>query len=432
MTQSSSGSRRPCQARSAIALALVFASLGLLSEADAQVFLRGRVDAVDGEVSKVTVEGVEITVAGSNDPTTLRVKLIGWDRVREVRGVRAASADPFLPMADSLWRARMRLERGDIALAQPLFEGLYEKQRGLAGPSGIVLAEGVLRCRLAEGRATGAVWPWLDWMTVWNGAGRKGRDGWWAGASATGVSAVSAVIDPALGLSPRLPPVFSTSLQGASLKALSESDQWKRYEAADDFTRDTAAIYRAVARWEVAPNPAKGADLPTLAGGDDVLIMLTDLAKARCGTAEERVPARARLKKRIDGLAFAATTDALAEPGTNQPGGAQGVLDVTPTARWVEAWCRAAIGRSLIREEGLTEKRLGVVEMLHVPARFADATPELAAMMLKEGAEVLESIGDAAGARRLRAELAAFTGDVPDTESTEPGNDEAGSSGEKG
>ena len=90
-------------------------AIGLLLQA--QVELRGQRHPLSGEVVSMGVDGVEVEGRG----------LIGWDRVRDVQGDRAATFEnDFREYADKSWRARTRLERGDAVGAEPLFEELFQ------------------------------------------------------------------------------------------------------------------------------------------------------------------------------------------------------------------------------------------------------------------------------------------------------------------
>src|SRR5207248_1943375 len=93
-------------------------------------------------------------------------QFIGWDRVQRVEGEHAAEADGLAELADRTWRARSRIERGDFASAEPLFEQLFASMTGHDGPTAAIASEGLLRCRLARGAQAGAVWPWLEWLSV--------------------------------------------------------------------------------------------------------------------------------------------------------------------------------------------------------------------------------------------------------------------------
>ncbi|MGQ0628583.1 MAG: hypothetical protein ACT4PL_10845 [Phycisphaerales bacterium] len=381
---------------------------------DAQVHLRGQRTAVPGEVTKVGREGVTITVRTPDAEPPLpkaTTTIISWDKVREVRGDLGAESAPFLAvggLADDLWRVRARLERGDRPGAGPIVDGLMEKSRGLGGPSGVVLAECVMRTRLAEGRMAGALWAYFDLSALTMGAPRKERETW----RGTEIR-LPAVVDVSRGLAPRVAPVFSIAAQGPAVRAIAESSEWSRTQGVDAFTRDLAATYRSAAMWELAaaeatePEKTARPALPENSGGDDALALVQDIVRARTGNAEERAAARGRLRKRIEGLASAAEGDSSA-------------IDVPSGARYVEAWCRVGIGRSMLREPGLAERRLAVVELLHLPARFADVTPELAVIALAEGAAALEALGDIAGARRLGDELRVFVGELPTADALDP------------
>ena len=73
---------------------------------------------------------------------------------------------------------------------------------------------------------------------------------------------------------------------------------------------------------------------------------------------------------------------------------------------WLEAWCRVAIGRSLLREPERDRVVLGIAEMLHVPARLGGVCPYLTGVASAEAAGALAGLDDVAGAVRLRDELA--------------------------
>jgi len=79
-------------------------------------------------------------------------------------------------------------------------------------------------------------------------------------------------------------------------------------------------------------------------------------------------------------------------------------LSETPPP-WVEAWCRAAIGRSLLRDGDADQRRQGIIELLHLPARLGEAHPYLAGIALAESARALRELGDPAGAATLEGEL---------------------------
>ena len=71
----------------------------------------------------------------------------------------------------------------------------------------------------------------------------------------------------------------------------------------------------------------------------------------------------------------------------------------------MECWCRAGIGRSLVRDNDPELRRQGVIQLLHIPARFVRVSPLLASLALAESAVTLHELGDDAGAEAVKGEL---------------------------
>lgn len=61
---------------------------------------------------------------------------------------------------------------------------------------------------------------------------------------------------------------------------------------------------------------------------------------------------------------------------------------------WMRAWLHLGIGRSLLREVDPAQKREGIVEILTVPALFAEEVPGLAAGALVEARGELVKLGE--------------------------------------
>jgi predicted DNA-binding transcriptional regulator YafY len=80
--------------------------------------------------------------------------------------------------------------------------------------------------------------------------------------------------------------------------------------------------------------------------------------------------------------------------------------DLSTVPRWVQAWAHYFIGVSLLSESGVGRQHSGLVNLAHVPARFAADQPYLAALALAKMAQTLDGLGDSAAAASLRAELA--------------------------
>lgn len=193
-------------ARSLASLACAAALLPIdAARADVTVALRG--GAADRVVAdaKVLAAGLEVRVAGGKADARAAVELIPWD---EVRGV--VSADPSripgpdeLAMAEDLWRARIRVARGDSVLARPLLERHWPKLRGADGPTAQLVAEGLLRSAVDAGDLAAAIEPWIECL-------RLGTDG-----TASRFPALPGVLDDATGLLPAIGPFAPASLRPA-------------------------------------------------------------------------------------------------------------------------------------------------------------------------------------------------------------------------
>lgn len=344
------------------------ALLGVMSGAVllAQVELRRDASPLpeSARVTAVGAEGVTLSVPSEDGRAGTRALLLGWEYVRSVGGEFAEPARPFADLADKAWRAHTRLERGDPVSAEPLLEDLFTQLQGRGGPTAAMVCEGLLRCRLRRGAQLGAIDAWL--AVTASRAPLMASSG--TGAIEWARSEDPGLVDPATGLAPSLPPIW---IGAASLQA------WAA--AATRFDPATPAgvmegLYRQAARFECGLPVVLTPQAPEETGAR----LVWEIVQSRAGNPEQRSAARGMLTTRL---------------GSTMPG-------------WQEAWCRAALGRSILKEESVDSRRLGVVEMLHVPARLADDSPYLAGVALAETAVELKRQGDEAGAARLRAELA--------------------------
>lgn len=334
-----------------------------------QVVLRGEGEKTGWNVVAVDARGVTVL---REDERQRRV--IGWDLVRDVRGEFAGEAALHMDVAERAWRARSRLERWDFAGAEPLFEGLFESMRWTewaeSGPTGAVIAEGLLRCRLRRGALALSVWPWLSRLAA-DTAGSE-RELW----KGSGI-ALEPIVDRQTGLVPALPPVW---LSGPGLDAVASDSAWQFFtEHDDDLVAAYARAYRESLLFETGraeeaalSEPARGAP----AGR----VLVYQIVRARAGDELTRREARGSLRRML-------------ERGTGIEGD------------WAEAWCRAGLGRSLLLEQDERSRRRGVVQLLHIPALFMDQQPYLAGVALAESAVAMHEMGDTPGAAALVGEL---------------------------
>jgi hypothetical protein len=157
-----------------------------------------------------------------------------------------------------------------------------------------------------------------------------------------------------------------------------------------------ADAYRVSARFEGGTTPTSAeldalgeglgaGPLTQLDGPQAGLRLVSAVVLARVGESDQRARARAVLQS---------LTDARPEP-------------------WAEAWCRVALGRSLLREDDAERRLAGVLELLHIPARLAESDPYLLGLALAQAAVALRDMGDQASASRLFDEFSALPAEHP-------------------
>lgn len=321
-----------------------------------------------------TPAGLALGAAADDDDGVTRV--VSWDNVRAVRGPAASRAEPFLDAGLELWRARTRLQRGDSFGAEPLFERLYARFASSAGPTPAIVAEGLLRCRLRRGALTSAVPPWLTL--------RRAAE---SPAAATGPSAVAPaiaglrpVLDPETGLVPALPPIW---LDDRAVSVF--ADRREALPPAGTRAGVLADLYHTAALLAI------GRPIPP-----EPLVAAESLASTDSGV-------------RIVWTVVASQLP----PGPLRNRGVRGLREMLADAEllarlpWSEPWARAALGSAMIAEPDADTRELGIVQLLHVPARFSEDASYLSGVCLARAAEAAATLGDTGPAARLRAELAA-------------------------
>lgn len=341
----------------------------------AAVMPRGAVEASLGEPAAVTAEGVAVVREKGADGKPVKTALVGWDRVREVTGPLAGEAGKYAATADKAWRARVRLERGDWVAAEPLFEELFTAYRDRTGPTALMVSGGLLRCRLARGGQTAAVEPWVAWVRAQGAA--LAQPGAEPLAESVGAE-VSKLLDPGTALAPTLPPMW---LAGPAVQALASlevppTDSSGRLSAGEVRGNSMLTLYILAARAEVGMTVA----LPDKAGAtaDVGVRFVYDILKSRVGDEGQRRDARRALNERM----------------------------MAKTSPWMEAWCRMAVGRSLLVEKGEEERRMGLASLAYVASRSAPADAYLTGLALADMALALSRDGMDAAAGVLANEAA--------------------------
>lgn len=321
----------------------------LMVSALTQVELHGGVTLNDPVVD-VTIEGV---LLGGEAP-----RMIGWDRARRVLGEHAPDAAAYEQVAQDAWRARLRLARGDFALAEPLFADLFETYRNLDGPTALVVAEGLMRCRLSRGDATGAIEPWLVALRL-----RR------AGQRLVGEPPIPPLIDEATGLVPTLAPLFDV--------ARTETPAW---------LASTDGEIQTLARWYASA--LTGVPVPDLSdAAPEAVLLVANVVLAQSERPSERSAAQAWLSAQL---------------------GAVG-----NTGQWREAWMRCALGLSLLADATPVTTEEALVHLAHLPARFRTEQPALTAVALAAMIEYFDANDGAEQARTLADDLRAVDPDHP-------------------
>lgn len=325
-----------------------------------------------GTVTSLDMQGVQVMLG---DGTSV---LLGWDVVRDVKGPRGEQFDALRDDARAVWRAGVRLGRGDLINAEPLLEDLFGRYGAHAGSTSSFVARGLLRCRLERGARAPAVDAWL-------GALRAER---WT-PEREGSLAEDEFIDPGTGLAPRIAPVWlpdehSEWLARQGGRSSPEADASQ--SVVRDRLRAFETLFRVSAAFEAGGGDRERAmgmlssvyeQLDVEALREPGLALVHEMVLSRVGDAEQRVSARSALASRLG----------------RRP------------APWREAWIRVAIGRSLILEEDAEQRRRGVLQLLHLPARLDAASPTLSSIALAHAAVTLRELGDSRGASTLRREL---------------------------
>ncbi|MGD1916848.1 MAG: hypothetical protein ACFCBV_11765 [Phycisphaerales bacterium] len=346
--------------RLATALVLI-ATAPALCQDDALV-LRAFEQPPTGQAMGVGPQGVRVRSPQGD------VVVVGWDRVLAVPAALREAADPFQGLAVDTWRARTRMERGDLILAAPLLQAVFEaaqaEGRQLRGPTGLVVAEGLLRCRLARGAGAAAIEPRLAWLDA--AIVRQPRTTFANRAWATDVG-LPAAIDPSSELSPQLPPIWLAS------PSLTLVLQLEATEGERDKATAMRVLYQAAARHELGQRVDTLPDVPREASVE----LVRDIVAARVLDDDARAGARARLESALTSAS-------------------------TP---WMEAWILAAIGRSLVLEAAEEDRLRGVAQLLRVHVLHRAGSPHLADICVAEAAATLHALGQRDAASALVKEL---------------------------
>lgn len=329
------------------------------------------------------VEITDVSSAGISIPPDAGrpARLLPLSLVRSVDGELAPKFEANRALAGDLWRAGARLARHDYAGADPILERLWKATSGASGPTRAEISAGLLACRISRGAFASALEPWTEWIDESVTLDTE---------NAARVRSMVEMLEPGDIWIASMPPIWVDApavreIAAASLPAPNPKDVGHPTGA------DVREIYSVAARrdtgasWNIDPASAmKNAGWANLAG---------EMVLAEATEPAIRTEARQRLSSR------------LASDG----------------ASWKQAWIRLALGRSLLLETSLDDRRSGVLNLLWVASR-AEVAPTVVAIALADAARGLVSLGDAPGAASVLADLERRFPDDPILESAQLAN----------
>jgi len=367
--------RSALRAFAASAAACACAGLSAGASADVTVFIRGEAQPVTAVSAFGDVQGLEVrTGAGADEQRSV----LPWDFVRAVEGqTGTAGLGEYLDLGEDLWRARIRIERGDFALAKPLLAKHWARFRAADGPTAALVAEALLRCALADGDVRAAADPWLACLRH-RGARQESR-----------FPGLAPVIDAESGLLPELSPFVPAARRGDLIAACEAATGAGTGEAGEvaalivRIARGTGAASKdatpAGAPAETPAAASAGADPRRSAPALRALALVHDIASAADARALDK--------------AVAAFDRAYEEP-----------------ASYLAVWrlaavgtCRARLARAVAEPARADAVARAALELLAVPAAGLDRTGLVDAYALEEAARLLRESGDEASAAQVDA-----------------------------
>ena len=323
---------------------------------------RGEEAPLEGRTLDVTNDGVHFRVPRGAETGDV---LITWDRVRLLETDRGEFAEAFEQRRDlsvRLWRARSRVERGDHSAAEPILDELFTKTRGHTDSTSLIVAEGLLRCRLAREARAAAVLPWLETHRLLS-----------AGVKSAAYQSMPPVIDLQSGLCVQLPPIWTRSV-GVEEMLADLSD----HVGETPVSARLATLYARAARLSLGLGVEDSAEFyhsDEQWDRDGGVVVIT----AFVATLERVRPRPLEVEK------------VLARP----------LREAGPLTPW--ALFLRGLGR--VNDSNADRRRDGLVDLLTIPALHRDENRYLAGFAIDRAAAALEQMGRSAAATSLRAEF---------------------------
>lgn len=332
--------------------------LGASSHAET-IYRRGGIEPISANRISLLPDGVHAMRASG------AVYIVPWDMVKSIEGIEDLTVEEtwleYQPMAEELWRARSRLQRGDARLAEPLFERYFDTVSLNSDGSelALIVAEGLLRSRLSSGSIESALPPALEMIRL----RRKG-------ISTDRFEMLPSVLDESYWLVPALPPMVTDPTKVAVLHE--QLAPWM--ESEDAYVRALASGYASL-----------GGQAKLSEGGSGSGLALVGAAlESTSEDADTRADAREALE---------VSSEAEDAPA------------------WIDAWRRWFAARSLLMEPS-PDVDIALIELLHIPAVHGGRSPALASRAVALAAETLERADRVLEANLLRREQLVSQADV--------------------
>ena len=353
------GGRRPRRtALVHLAAAVALAAAGAAAAAD-RVFLRGGAE-VEGTVTEISPGGLSMRRTTPRAGGTLEaVDRWTWDQVRAVEApadlAGAASLPSLLKEGERLWRARLRLERGDPrgaaeALAAP-------RAAEVDGATAVVAALAELQVAISSRDGAAATRAAFECLRRTGGGAPAGPLATAQVLTRDGRQVAIPLFDVATGLPPLVPPfALAEAERPAVLQALDAA------VAAGGPAGSWAALYAACV------DPARPLPPPAPLPGGEPAARVGDFLRAAHDAMSTDPAQRAKAREAIQQLR-------------------------RRLPAWAEAWARVALGRSLLAETDPVERARGQLQLLHAVARHGAEQPALAAAAARVAAEASTAAG---------------------------------------
>lgn len=349
-----------------VAIAIACAAASSRADAQATVTLRHQGGERAGRV--VAEDGDGITVEMPGTPPVRQ--FIRWDLVRSVSGGAAAPPlrAPRLALGDSIWRGRVRLDRGDAAAAEPLLASAASALSRESGPLALAAWEGLLRARIALGGELAEAAARVPSLRA------SVRD---IGDLPVKLPAHPDPVDAGTGLVAAAPPAWATRAEATRAR--------EGFQSIASSSRDVALVAQLYA--QIAAADAGDPQPPPPRGARPV------------GSPPPPRGALARGVELLESWAAAVSSDAEARRRGRETLRRM-ARESSPAMR---AWAIYAGGRSLAMEEDPKQRRIGATEMLKAAAAHGALAPILERAAVARAAEALDAAQDSASAALLRS-----------------------------